>query len=135
MKLATTFFFIVLIAGCASDPLLTGKPQDWKGRPASQLEMAWGPPTRRIQSSDKIEVWEYVKSGDFVAPKREDTSFRVGGGSGAGMFGASGGITTLKHDERLSRYENIWRFKIKNGKVVGWYAARLEDGRIVWQDQ
>lgn len=124
----------LLFTGCASDPVLTGKPQDWKGKPAADLRAAWGDPTRIIPESGSVEVWEYVKDGDFVAPKREDTSFRLGGGGGSGMFAAAGGISTLKHDERLSRYENIWRYKIKDGKITGWYAARMEDGRIIWQD-
>ena len=134
MKKLALALMAALLFGCATDPLLTGLPQDWQGKPAADLRAAWGEPTRTISESGGVEVWEYLKAGDFVAPKREDTSFRVGGGGGSAMFGASGGISTVKHDERLSRYENVWRFKIKKGRVTAWYAARMEDGRVIWQD-
>lgn len=125
---------ILTFAGCVSNPLLTGKPQDWKGKLAADLRAALGPPIRIIPESGGTEIWEYVNTGEFVAPKEENTSFRMGGAGGSGMFGASGGINTLTHNERLSRYENVSRFQIKNGRVKRWYAARVEDGRTVWED-
>lgn len=50
-------------------------------------------------------------------------------------FGAGGGISTKKYDERLSRYENIYRFQVKDGKIRRWFAARVVDGATVWSDQ
>lgn len=121
----------MLLLGCVSDPVMTGKPQHWRGKSADSLRASWGEPTRIIRESERVEVWEYVKSGDFIAPGRERTDFNVGPKP---FGGATGGITTLKQGERISEYENIRRFKIKDGKVTGWYAARMEGGRVVWED-
>src|SRR5262245_36700912 len=106
-KLVIVFIGFLLTAGCASNPLLTGKPHDWQGKPATDLKTALGEPTRVIPQSDGTEIWEYVNSGDYVAPKEENTSFRMGGAGGGGMFGASGGINTVSQGPRLSRYENV----------------------------
>lgn len=84
---------------------------------------------------DGSEIWEYVYAGEFVSPKQENTSFTMGGAQGSGMFGASGGIQTTEQKERLSKYENRFRFLIEDGEVKDWYAERLVDGRIVWSDQ
>lgn len=135
MKTPLFMAIAFLFVGCASNPVLTGKPQDWKGKSASDLEAAWGEPTRVISQSDGTEVWEYVKTGEFVAPENERTSFNVGGGGGSTFFGASGGINTTEQGQRLSQYENIFRFQINNGKVRKWFAARIVDGQTVWSDK
>lgn len=133
-RLMLSLLGFVLLAACASNPVLTGKPQDWKGKPAGDLRAVLGKPTRIITQTDGSEIWEYVNSGEFIAPQEENTSFRMGGGSGGGMFGASGGINTVTHGQRLSQYQNITRFQIRKGKVKGWYASRIVDGRVVWED-
>lgn len=133
-KLLVGFCLVAVVTGCASNPVLTGKPQHWKGKSVADLRAALGEPTRVIPQGKGIEVWEYVNAGDFVAPKEENTNFRVGGSGGGPFFGASGGINTVTQGERLSRYENVTRFEIRNGKVRKWYASRLVDGRVVWED-
>ena len=133
-KLVAAACLGLILIGCASDPLMTGLPQDWQGKRAEDLRHTLGEPTRIQTESDGSEVWEYRESGDFVAPGEEHTSFRMGGASGSGMFGAHGGIKTLKSGEREARYENVARFKIRNGKVKAWYAERLVDGERVWSD-
>jgi hypothetical protein len=122
---------VLCLAGCASDPLLTGRAQDWQGKLAADLKTAWGEPTKITRDSTGDEIWEYVQGGDFVAPKEDKTSFNVGVGS----FGGGGGISTRKYDQRLSNYQNISRFRIHNGKIKAWYAARVVDGTVVWHDQ
>jgi hypothetical protein len=133
MKTLPLLFAVLLLAGCAN-PVMTGKPQHWMHKPAEDLKAVWGQPTRTIPQKDGTEVWEYVKSGDFVAPGEDDTTFGMRGSGGGGGFRASGGAHTTKRGEHPSRYENVWRFMIKNGKVCQWYASRTEDGRIVWED-
>lgn len=133
------FLCALLLAGCAApDPMLTGKPQDWKGRQSSELLSVMGQPTRVIHQSAMVEIWEYKKVGEFVAPKQNNTSFNMGGMStksgSFGGFGASGGWGTTERGERLSTYENLLRFKVKAGKIVGWSAARFVDGAVVWSD-
>lgn len=123
-----------VLSGCASNPVLTGKPQHWKGRSVAELKAALGEPTRVIAQAKGVEVWEYINGGDFVAPKEENTNFRVGGSGGGALFGAGGGISTVTHGERLSRFENVTRFEIRHGKVKRWYASRVVDGRVVWED-
>jgi hypothetical protein len=125
---------ILLLGGCVSDPMLTGKPQDWKGKAASDLRAGWGEPTRIIPQTGGVEIWEYTKTGELVAPEQNNTSFNMGGGGGANFFRARGGINTTKHEQRLSQYQNIWRFMIRSGKVKKWSAARIVDGQTVWSD-
>ncbi|HTI70376.1 MAG TPA: hypothetical protein VMF06_10445 [Candidatus Limnocylindria bacterium] len=120
--------------GCASDPLMSGKPEDWVGHPASELAAAWGQPSRVLPEHTGMEVWEYEKSGELVSPKQNDTSFHAAGADWNGGFGAHGGITSTETREHLSQYQNLCRFKIKDGRIKEWYAARLIDGKIVWQD-
>ena len=122
-----------VLAGCASDPLLTGKPQDWQGKPAADLRAAWGEPTKVITQSDG-EYWEYSNSGDYLAPAEENMRFNAGGFGSGGGFGASGAVKTTKQGERISRYENIARFLIRDGKVKKWSASRIVDGQTVWSD-
>jgi hypothetical protein len=143
MKLLPFASLLALVfAGCASDPLLSGKPQDWQGKPAADLRAAWGEPTKVITQSDG-EYWEYTNGKDYVIPASEDTNFRLGGGSsgynsGTGAsssgFGASGGISKSKSGERVSHVENVARFLIRDGKVKKWSAARIVDGQTVWSD-
>lgn len=40
----------------------------------------------------------------------------------------------MKQKERTGSYEKIFRFSIRDGKVKRWYASRIEDGRVVWED-
>ena len=140
-KLIVPATLALLLAGCAGDPLLTNKPQDWQGHPASDLKAAWGEPNKITSQSDG-EYWEYYKSGDYLAPPKDSTSFRIGGSSSGytsdGLstsgFGANGGITTTKQGERVSHFENVTRFLIRDGKVRKWSAARIVDGETVWSD-
>lgn len=122
------------LAACASDPMLTGKPQHWRGKPAAQLRAAWGEPTRIITQTANSEYWEYSRSGKFTAPGQDSTSFNLGAFGSGGFTGASGGINTLKYDSRQAQFENIARFLIKDGKVKKWAAMRLVDGQVVWSD-
>jgi hypothetical protein len=127
--LAISSSILLLVAGCASDPVITGLPQHWKGKPSADLKAALGEPTEVIPQSEG-EVWIYRKTGSFVAAARDDTRFRAGGGS----FGIAGNVTTTKQGERLSEYENIMRFLVRDGKVRKWSAARIIDGQTVWSD-
>jgi hypothetical protein len=124
----------VLLIGCASNPILSGKPQDWKGKPSGDMRAALGEPTEVVPQADGSEIWIYRKTGEFLAPAQDRTNFRMGGGGGSGVFGAGGGINTSKRSEQVTDYENLWRFQIKNGKVRRWYAQRYEGGQLVWED-
>ena len=126
--------FIVALFRHAPQTLSSLANEDWQGKPVADLKAGLGEPTRVIAQSDGAEIWEYINTGDFVAPKEENTSFQMGGAGGGGVFGASGGINTVTQAQRLSRYENISSFRIKNGKVKGWGARRVVDGRVVWED-
>lgn len=136
MKSLFPLLTLSLLVGCAtSDPLMTGKPQDWKGKPAADLRAGWGEPTSTIRQSNGDEVWVYHKAGDRVIPKGESTSFAFGGIGTGSTYGASAGFSSEKRPEdRLSHEENVCRFKIRNGKIREWYAARIVDGRTVWED-
>jgi hypothetical protein len=142
-------FSALALVGCASDPLMTGEPHDWVGHLASDLKAAMGEPTRIIHQSNyqdndpaisklfeaksgESEIWEYVQTGDAVSPKESSTAFNMHGADSNLGFGAHGGINTTESPAHQSHYENIWRYEIKNGKVVKWYAARLVDGKTVW---
>jgi hypothetical protein len=128
---AATLGFLI---GCASNPVLTGKPQHWKGKRVEELRAALGIATQIIPQSDGSEIWVYSKRGEFLAPAQERTKFGIMGAGGSSAFGASGGINTVASGERVTDYENVWRFQIKNGKVRKWYAQRLEGGQVVWED-
>lgn len=114
-----------------SDPVMTGKPQDWLSHDAEELRAAWGEPNRIIPRSVGSEVWEYVKAGEMLSPAKDETRFNAGG---TPLSGVSGQIDTVKHSEHVGRYENIYRFSIKDGKVKKWYAARIVDGKTIWED-
>lgn len=135
MKRITFLLLIsILLCGCASSvPLLTGKPQDWKGKPADDLRAGWGEPTHVMRESNGDEVWEYREAGNRVIPKGESMSF---GFAGIGSpYGGAGGFSSEKRPEdRVSHEENVCRFKIRDGKIRDWYAARIIDGRTVWED-
>jgi hypothetical protein len=124
----------VAFIGCATDPLMSGKAEDWVGHLGTDLKTSWGEPTNVIRKSDGTEIWEYLQSGDFRSPEQENTSFRLGGLSGGNAFSAGGGINTTKNKEHIGTYQKIFRFSIKAGKIKSWYAARVEDGRVVWED-
>jgi len=92
---------------------------------------AGGEPSRIVKEANGDEVWIYSKEGDRIIPKGESTSFGFGAmGSGASSTYSS----EQRLDDRLSHEETIWRFKIRNSKIREWGAARLVDGRIVWED-
>jgi hypothetical protein len=128
------FALAAFLIGCAtSDPMVTGKPQHWKGKPSLDLRTAWGDPTRVIPQANGDQVWEYSRSGDFTVPKGESMSLGFRGLGGA--YGGSGGFSMEKRPEdRMSREEELYRFKIRKEKIVEWYAARFVDGRKVWED-
>ena len=87
-----------------------------------------GEPERIVSSADGSELWEYHKVNNMVVPKGESTSFFGGGNS----FSLGGAFSSEKRPEdRTSRVENIARFKIQQGIIVGVYAARFIDGRTV----
>ncbi len=133
MKSLWMVLISVLLTGCVSDPVLTGKPQHWKGKSASDLKAAWGAPTRIIPESNGTEVWEYHKATDMIIPKGEN--MRLGFGGLGGQFGGSGAFSMEKRPEdRPAREEQVFRFKVRDGKITRWYAARILDGRIVWED-
>ncbi len=113
--------------------MITGKPQHWMGRSVTELRTSLGEPTRVIPQENG-ELWEYKETGEFVAPARDSTSFRAGGYAGGPAFGMSGNTTTVRQGERLSQYENVTRFLIRDGKVRRWSAARIVDGETVWSD-
>ena len=133
MKRIALLLALLALFGCASDPLVTGKPQDWKGRAAADLRTAMGTPTRIITAANGDEIWEYYLSRDRMIPKGESMNFSFGGlGSTAG--GAGGFASEKRPEDRLSRVEQLRRFKIHKGKVTEWYAANIVDGRTVWED-
>lgn len=123
-----------ILTGCSSNPVLTGKPQHWTGHTTEEMKAGLGPPSEIVPQGDGSEIWIYRKTGEFIAPGEERTNFRMGGGAGSGVFGASGGISTQRQSERVTDYENVWRFEVRNGRVRRWYAQRLEGGRVVWED-
>jgi hypothetical protein len=96
---------ILLLAGCASDPLMTGEPKDWVGHTADELRAALGDPRRVISQPDGSEVWEYFETGNYVRENRSP-----------------------------GNYENLSRYRIKNGVVKSWFVERSEDGRVVRRD-
>jgi hypothetical protein len=134
-KLLASIFFAALAAGCAtSDPVMSGKPQDWVGHEGSELRSVMGEPTRVIPNANGDQVWEYEKSKDFIIPRGENMSLGFAGiGSSAG--GAGGFSMEKRPDDQQSRETQLFRFKIRNGKVVRWYANRAVNGKIVWEDQ
>jgi hypothetical protein len=134
MKSLFAAIVLLLFTACASNPVLSGKPQDWKGKGADEMRAALGEPTEIKPQADGSEIWIYRKTGEFLAPAKERTDFRVGGAGDGGAFGARGGINSSKRSEQVTDYENIWRFQIKNGKVRRWYAQRFEGGQLVWED-
>jgi hypothetical protein len=130
MKLFLSASAVLFLFGCATDPLMTGKPQDWQGHPSSELRMSWGEPTKSFHKEDGSEVWEYRKVGGTVIPRQDNTQFGFGGN----RFGGSGQVNTVHEPERVAEFENVFRFTVKGGKVTKWYAARYVDGRVVWED-
>ena len=127
MKVAACLALIVF-CGCAHDPVITGKPKHWTGKPSADLRAAWGEPTRIMAAGSNGEYWEYSKTGEFHAPAEKRMRFRAGTGFGA----ASGGVTTTQTDARMSRFEDVVRFLVRDGKVRKWSATQLVDGRVVW---
>jgi hypothetical protein len=129
------FVVALTFCGCATDPMVTGLPQHWKGKPATDLKAAMGEPNRIVQQSSGAEVWEYIRSEQVMIPKGENTSLAFGLAGGGNSFGGAGGFSSEKRPEdRTSNVENLRRFKIEKGKVTSWYAARIVDGRVVWED-
>lgn len=122
---------ILIFSGCASDPLVTGKPQDWVGKPAVDLKKFMGEPQQSITSANGAEVWTYRSAEDRIIPKGESMSFF----GGANTERAAGAFSSEKRPEdRMTKIEHLYRFKVKGGIVTEWYAARIVDGRTVWED-
>ena len=55
-------------------------------------------------------------------------------GIGSSVGGAGGFSSEKRPEDHVSREEQIYRFKIRGGRIVEWYAARIVDGRKVWED-
>ena len=124
---------VLILTGCASDPLMSGKPQDWVGHQATELRGAMGEPARIIPSANGAEIWEFVKDKDYVVPKGENMSFGFGGLGGP--HGGAGAFSMEKRpDDQAAHETKLFRFKIKNGVVSEWYANRVVNGRMVWED-
>lgn len=133
MKKLMAALAVAFAAGCASDPLMSGKPQDWVGHQSSQLRATMGEPNKVIASTKGAEIWEYVKDKDYVIPRGENMSLGFRGLGGP--YGGSGGFSMDKRpDDRQTHEEQLFRFKIKNGKVTEWYANRTVNGQVVWED-
>ncbi len=102
-----------------------------------------GHPTRIIPRPGGAAVWEYITEGNFVSPKEMNTVSVVNGAQWAGGvgskgaattlggFGATGAATTTEKEQRLSHYQNLWRFAIQNGKITDVYTERSIDGSVV----
>ena len=71
-------------------------------------------------------MWEYTEGGGFQSSEKSGASPTTGGDDG--------GPSNNPKRERLGSYQKIFRFGVKNGKVKNWYAARIEDGKVVWED-
>ena len=134
VKATIVILLAVLLVSCASDPMVTGKPQHWKGKPAADLETAWGKPTRVVTASSGDQIWEYYQSGDLLIPKGENMSFGFAG-IGASTGGAGAFSSEKRPEDRVSREVKLFRFKVRDGKIREWYAARTLDGRTVWEDR
>jgi hypothetical protein len=100
-----TIAIAVVISGCASNPLLTGEPSDWKRKPAAELRNSLGEPTRTVTHQDGSQTWEYVTEGEYVREHRSPGHF-----------------------------VNVTRYLIKDGKVRKWFTERIEDGVVVRRD-
>ena len=128
---AAATLVLALLTACTTNPVLSGKPQDWVGHDAGEMRTSLGEPTKIVPQKDGSEVWIYSRTGEFVAPAEENTNFQIGGNA---FTGAGGGINTVKGREHQAEFENVSRFLIKNGRVKQWWAQRLVDGRVVWED-
>ena len=131
-NIASSSLICIGLLGCATaDPRITNKPQDWRSKPATDLTQFMGQPGRTVTSADGSELWEYHLAKDMVIPKGESMSF-FGGGANWGLSGAF--ASEKRPEDRTSHVEQIQRFKIQQGKIVGVYASRIVDGRVVWED-
>ena len=130
--IALVLLICVALFGCATgDPRITNNPPDWKGKPSATLVQFQGAPQRVVKDPDGSELWEYYKANDMVIPKGENTSF-FGGGNTYGLGGAFS--SEKRPDDRSAHVENIMRFKIHQGVIIGVFSSRVVDGRIVSQD-
>ena len=71
---------------------------------------------------------------DMLVPKGENMSFGFAG-IGSSSSGAGGFSSEKRPEDRISRGETLFRFKIHEGKIKAWYAARILDGRtgqVLW---
>jgi hypothetical protein len=135
MKKLLISCLVCLFAGCATDPIMSGKPQDWQGHQASELRAAWGEPTRIIPSTNEAEVWEYSAAKDVIIPKGENMNLGFGGFRSGSVGGSSGAFSMEKRPEdRPAQEGQLFRFKIRKGKIVEWYANRTVNGHVVWED-
>jgi hypothetical protein len=122
---------ILLLCACASNPMMTGKPQHWRGKGSEEVRAGLGEPTRILAQGSGSEIWEYRTGGEFLSPGQERMQFGAGR---AFMGGIRGTATTVTEGERIKGYENLLRLEIRGGKVRKWYAERTEGGRVVWSD-
>ena len=142
-------FSALALVGCASDPLMTGEPHDWVGHLASDLKAAMGEPTRIIPP-DQLPGQRPGHCQNVRGKSRRKRDLGIPPNRG-GCFskgkryflqharrGQQLGIRSTRrnqHDRNPGATEPLrehWRYEIKNGKVVKWYAARLVDGKTVW---
>lgn len=130
-RLIATALGLLLLCACASNPMMTGKPQHWRGKTVDEVRTGLGEPHRVIPQGNGSEIWEYRTGGEFLAPGHETMQFGAGRAFGGGI---RGGATTIKEGERVKEYENLLRLEIRGGKVRKWYAERTEGGRVVWSD-
>jgi uncharacterized protein YcfL len=139
-----------ILAGCASDPMMTGEAHDWIGHKKADLIAALGPPTKVLKQADarqndffvakwfegkpadSVEVLEYDDSGDTMSPKEGKISFGMQGRPGS-VVGAHGGINTEETPAHQSTYLNVTRFEIRNDVVVKWYQSHSVDGVLQWE--
>src|ERR1700683_4724045 len=101
MKKSVFVLAAAILAGCASDPLMTEEAHDWVGHKMDDLIAAVGPPTRTIQQSEHNQsnptkakmfegksqgnstILEYVETGDTTSPKQSNISFGMQGHPGS----------------------------------------------------
>jgi hypothetical protein len=104
-RLIATALGMLLLCACESNPMMTGEPQDWKGKSAEQLRTGMGEPQRVVPQPDGSEVWEYTSEGEFVREHRSPGKFK-----------------------------NVVRYQIRDGKVKKWFFERYENGEVVKRD-
>lgn len=105
-----------------TDPMVTGLPQHWKGKPAADLKAAMGEPTRIIPQSTGAEVWEYVRSEQVLIPKGENSSF---------AFGLAGGGKTLLGELVASRRRSVQKIALATLTTYSDSKSKRESNELV----